>query len=385
MVTLLSRLFIRTDDEQQVRKAYGTLCSLLGIMLNIMLFIGKYFAGVISGSIAITADAFNNLSDAGSSFITLVGFWFAGMKPDPEHPFGHGRFEYISGFVISIVILFMGAELMQSSIKKIINPEPVEGGTLAMVILLVSICVKLYMCFYNHRIGKRIDSSAMKATALDSLSDSVATTVVLISMLLARFLGVNVDGICGAAVALFILCAGCNAAKDTMNPLLGTPPEKEFVEEIERLVMAHDMVSGIHDLVVHNYGPGRVMISLHAEIPGDGNIYHIHEEIDGIERELKEKLGCEAVIHMDPIETDNQVVNGMKVKMEAAVRQIHEGITIHDFRMVQGPSRTNLIFDIVVPYELKLTQEELVAAVQKKAFEINENYIVIITVDKAYI
>ena len=225
----------------------------------------------------------------------------------------------------------------------------------------------------------------MKATAVDSLSDSVATAVVLISMLVMKFWGINVDGICGSVVALFILYAGYNAAKDTMDPLLGTPPKKEFVAEIEELVMAHELVTGIHDLVVHNYGPGRVMISLHAEVPGNGDIYLIHDEIDAIERELKEKLGCEAVIHMDPIETDNQVVNEVKGKMAAAITQIHNGITLHDFRMVQGPTRTNLIFDIVVPYEVKMTADEVIEAVQKKAFEINENYYVVITVDKAYI
>ncbi len=385
MITLLSKIFIKEKDERIVRKAYGTLCSMLGILLNILLFAGKYFAGVISGSIAITADAFNNLSDAGSSFITLIGFWFAGKKPDPEHPFGHGRFEYISGFVISIVILFMGVELLQSSIMKIVSPEPVDGSTLSMVILVIAICVKLYMCFYNSRIGKRIDSAAMRATAVDSFSDSVATLVVLISMFALRFWGINVDGICGSVVALFILYAGYNAAKDTIDPLLGTPPKKEFVEEIEQLVMAHDMVTGIHDLVVHNYGPGRVMISLHAEVPGDINIYLIHDEIDIIERELKDKLGCEAVIHMDPIETDNAIVIEVKNKMAEAVKQIHEGISLHDFRMVQGPTRTNLIFDIVLPYEVKLPQERVISLIQEKASGINENYYVVITVDKAYV
>lgn len=384
MVTLLSRIFIK-DGEGDTRKAYGSLCSILGIVLNILLFAGKYAVGVISGSIAITADAFNNLSDAGSSFITLVGFRFAGKKPDLEHPFGHGRFEYISGFVVSVIIIVMGLELGHSSIIKIIKPEAVDTSIAAIIVLLASIGVKIYMYAYNRHIGNKIDSAAMKATAVDSLSDTVTTTVVLISVLLCRFFNINIDGICGVVVACFILYAGYGAAKDTISPLLGKAPDENFVQEIEDTVMAHPHVLGIHDLVVHDYGPGRVMISLHAEVPGDGDIYELHEEIDNIEREIRSSLGCEAVIHMDPIDRNNGELKHIKACMTEKVFNIDPSMSIHDFRMVRGKERINLIFDVVVPYGYKGTKEELINKLQQAATELDERYHVIVDIDRAYV
>ncbi len=384
MVTLLSRIFIK-DGEGDIRKAYGSLCSILGIVLNILLFAGKYTVGVISGSIAITADAFNNLSDAGSSFITLVGFRFAGKKPDLEHPFGHGRFEYISGFVVSVIIIVMGLELGHSSIIKIIKPEAVDTSIAAIIVLLASISIKMYMCIYNRRIGNKIDSAAMKATAIDSLSDTVTTTVVLISVLLCRFFDINIDGICGVVVACFILYAGYGAAKDTISPLLGKAPDESFVHKIEDTVMAHPHVLGIHDLVVHDYGPGRVMISLHAEVPGDGDIFELHEEIDNIERELKGSLGCEAVIHMDPIDRNNGELKHIKACMNEKIFNIDPSLSIHDFRMVSGKERINLIFDVVVPYGYKGTKEELIEKIQQAATELDERYRVIVDIDRAYV
>lgn len=385
MITILSNIFMKGKEGAARRKAYGTLCSIVGILFNICLFAGKYFAGVISGSVAITADAFNNLSDAGSSFITLVGFLFAGKKPDPDHPFGHGRFEYISGFVVSIAILLMGFELLKTSIVKIIHPEPVDTSLVAMGILIASIFVKMYMAFYNYSIGRKIDSAAMRATGADSLSDTVATTVVLIAMLVMRFTGANIDGICGVFVAFFILYAGFSAAKDTLDPLLGLAPEKEVVEQIEKIVLANDEVKGIHDLVVHDYGPGRLMISLHAEVPGNHDIFEIHDTIDHIERELNEKLCCESVIHMDPIETDNEEVAKMKSIVAERVKEIDEQMTIHDFRMVSGPTHTNLIFDAVMPFGLKMSREE----VKKKIEDIVENmdgdYSAVVQIDQGYV
>ena len=385
MIRLLAHIFIKNKDSGKERKLYGTLCSIVGIVLNVLLFAGKYFAGVISGSVAITADAFNNLSDAGSSFITLVGFIFAGKKPDPDHPFGHGRFEYISGFVVSIAIILMGFELFKSSISKIITPEPVDTGYLAMGILVVSILIKLYMSFYNSRIGKKIDSAAMQATALDSLSDSIATTVVLISMLVMRFAGINIDGYCGLLVALFILYAGYKAAKDTIDPLLGFPPEKEFVEQIENIVMSHDQIVGIHDLVVHDYGPGRRMISLHAEVPGNGHMFEMHDLIDLIERELNEKMQCRTVIHMDPIETDNEEVARMKQEIATLVKGIDERITIHDFRMVTGPTHTNLIFDAVVPFEVERSADEVKREIEQMVRNIDSKYFAVVEIDRSYV
>ena len=385
MITILSNIFIKNKEDSASRKIYGTRCSIVGIFLNVCLFAGKYFAGIISGSVAITADAFNNLSDAGSSFITLVGFLFAGKEPDPDHPFGHGRFEYISGFVVSLAILLMGFELLKSSIGKILHPQAVDTSTLAMGILLVSIAVKLYMAFYNHTVGKKIDSAAMEATAADSLSDSVATAVVFIAMLVMRFAGINIDGICGVLVALFILYAGISAAKDTLNPLLGLAPDKEFVQQIEEIVTAHEEVTGMHDLVVHDYGPGRCMISLHAEVPGDKNIFDLHDAIDRIERELHEKLGCEAVIHMDPIETNNAEITRMKEIVAKTVKQIDPKISIHDFRMVSGPTHTNLIFDAVVPFELRMSKEEVQQNIEHLVEELDGNYFAVVQIDQSYV
>ncbi|MBP3501240.1 MAG: cation transporter, partial [Oscillospiraceae bacterium] len=301
MITLLSRWFIRDRDhvtDPAVRRAYGQLCGLTGIGLNVLLFIGKFLAGTISGSIAITADAFNNLSDAGSSVITLLGFRLAGRKPDPEHPFGHGRIEYISGLIVSGLILLMGAELAKTSFDKILHPAAVDFSVIAMVILAVSILVKLYMSLYNRQIGKKINSAAMAATAADSISDAISTSAVLAAMLVAKFSGLMIDGYVGMIVAVLILISGVKAAKETIAPLLGQAPETEFVQQIERIVMSHPPICGIHDLVVHDYGPGRVMISLHAEVPAGGDMLELHDVIDNAEIALRRELNCEAVIHM---------------------------------------------------------------------------------------
>ena len=323
MISLLAKWFIPNREntaDAAVRRAYGQLCGLVGIALNILLFAGKFFAGTLSGSIAITADAFNNLSDAGSSVVTLLGFRLAGKKPDPEHPFGHGRMEYLSGLVVSALILLMGVELAKSSFQKILHPEAVEFSVAAVVILLASIAVKLYMSVYNRTIGKKINSAAMVATGIDSLSDTISTVAVLIAMV----------------VALFILYSACRAAMETVSPLLGQAPEEEFVQRICELVLAHEEVCGIHDLVVHDYGPGRVMISLHAEVPSNGDILELHDMIDGIEMELRQQLDCEAVIHMDPIVTDDALTTEMRIKTAALVKEVDERATIHDFRMVIG-------------------------------------------------
>lgn len=362
MIDLLARLFIRNYQQladPAVRRAYGSLCCILGICLNVLLFAGKYFAGLLSASIAITADAFNNLSDAGSSLVTLLGFRLGGKKPDPEHPFGHGRLEYISGLVVSGLILLMGMELLRSSIQKIVDPQPIESSPLVLIILVVSVLVKVYMFIYNSRTGRRIDSAAMRATGMDSLSDCIATTVVLLAMLIARYTGLQVDGWAGILVSAFIVWAGFNAAKDTISPLLGSPPAQELIDRIEDIVMAHDEVSGIHDLVVHDYGPGRLMISLHAEVSGDGDIYELHDAIDSIEQELNRELGGETVIHMDPVAVDDERVNSVRHELSSLLReQLDERVTIHDFRMVQGPTHINLIFDAVLPYDIKLTDKE---------------------------
>lgn len=388
MIRLLAGLFIKNKEQMEkpeVRRAYGMLCSIVGIALNVVLFGGKYLAGVLSGSIAITADAFNNLSDAGSSVITLVGFKFSGMKPDKDHPFGHGRIEYLSGLGVAMLIVLMGFELFKSAIGKIMNPEPVETSVLTVAILGISVCVKLYMSFYNRSIGNKIDSEAMKATATDCLSDSVATSAVLISMLAAYFTGVMIDGWCGLVVAAMVLYAGYKAAKDTIDPLLGGPPSKEYVNRIRDIVMSHEEIIGIHDLVVHDYGPCRCMISLHGEVPANGDIIALHDLIDHIEKELEEKLGCEAVIHMDPLETDNEIIKEMKHELLTHINSELPGVSIHDFRMVQGPTHTNLIFDAVVPYGASMTNEEIQEALEKLVRKHWEKCFAVVHVEQSYI
>ena len=386
MISLLARLFLKTEgrDEAALRKEYGILCGAVGIALNVLLFAGKFFAGTLSGSIAITADAFNNLSDAGSSFVTLLGFQLAGQKPDSDHPFGHGRIEYLSGLAVSMLILLMGFELAKSSLDKILHPAPVDSSWLVIAILCVSIAVKLYMSFYNRSLGKKLNAPAMLATAADSLSDSVATTAVLIATLVGRFSGLMIDGWCGILVAAFILWSGFNAAKDTVNPLLGTPPTHEFVEQIKELVMAHPAIIGIHDLIVHDYGPGRVMISLHAEVSASGNVLDLHDEIDNVESELREKLGCEAVIHMDPIVTDDGVTGETRKRVASLVHCIDDEINIHDFRMVAGPSHTNVIFDAVVPYGFRLTDSEVEEKIKTAVRTLDGNYFAVVKVERSY-
>ena len=388
MITFLASLFIKDSKnykEPSVRQAYGVLSGAVGIGLNILLFFGKWLAGTISGSIAITADAFNNLSDAGSSIITLIGFRLSGQEPDPEHPFGHGRMEYISGLLVSVAILVMGFELIGSSIGKLRSPEPIESSALVFGILIASILVKLYMFFYNHSLSKKIESAAMKATSVDSLSDTVATTLVLIATLISKYTGLLLDGWFGILVGLFILYTGGSTLKETIDLLLGQPPKQEFIDEVKEIVLGHSMVHGVHDLIVHDYGPGRVMISLHAEVDVNGDIQDIHEQIDHIEHELQEKLHCSATIHMDPIITDDKEVLAMKAKVEEMVHFLDESFSMHDFRMVKGSTRTNLIFDVEVPRKTSYTDNEIVNWLKERIHELpGSKYFAVIQIDHEY-
>ena len=388
MITFMASLFIKDSKnykEPSVRQAYGVLSGAVGIGLNILLFFGKWLAGTISGSIAITADAFNNLSDAGSSIITLIGFRLSGQEPDPEHPFGHGRMEYISGLLVSVAILVMGFELIGSSIGKLRSPEPIESSALVFGILIASILVKLYMFFYNHSLSKKIESAAMKATSVDSLSDTVATTLVLIATLISRYTGLLLDGWFGILVGLFILYTGGSTLKETIDLLLGQPPKQEFIDEVKEIVLGHSMVHGVHDLIVHDYGPGRVMISLHAEVDVNGDIQDIHEQIDHIEHELQEKLHCSATIHMDPIVTDDKEVLAMKAKVEEMVHFLDESFSMHDFRMVKGSTRTNLIFDVEVPRKTSYTDNEIVNWLKERIHELpGSKYFAVIQIDHEY-
>ena len=388
MITFLASLFIKDSKnykEPSVRQAYGVLSGAVGIGLNILLFFGKWLAGTISGSIAIIADAFNNLSDAGSSIITLIGFRLSGQEPDPEHPVGHGRMEYISGLLVSVAILVMGFELIGSSIGKLRSPEPIESSALVFGILIASILVKLYMFFYNHSLSKKIESAAMKATSVDSLSDTVATTLVLIATLISKYTGLLLDGWFGILVGLFILYTGGSTLKETIDLLLGQPPKQEFIDEVKEIVLGHSMVHGVHDLIVHDYGPGRVMISLHAEVDVNGDIQDIHEQIDHIEHELQEKLHCSATIHMDPIVTDDKEVLAMKAKVEEMVHFLDESFSMHDFRMVKGSTRTNLIFDVEVPRKTSYTDNEIVNWLKERIHELpGSKYFAVIQIDHEY-
>ncbi len=388
MINLLARLFIKDRENYKdpaVRTGYGLLCSALGIALNILLFAGKYIAGIVSGSVAIAADAVNNLSDAGSSLISLFGFRLASKKPDPDHPFGHGRIEYLSGLAVSVLIILMGIELGKSSVEKIISPEPVSAGLLSVGILIVSIAVKVYMWAYNRSVGKKISSAAMTATATDSLSDTVSTAIVLLSMLISHFFHVNIDGWVGVLVAIFILRAGYMAAKDTLSPLLGKAPDRELVEDIEKLVMSCPQVCGIHDLIVHDYGPGRLIVSLHAEVDGSGDIYELHDAIDNLERDLKQKLSCLAVVHMDPIDLRDEVSAAAREAVAEMVKGIDSRITIHDFRMVPGKTHTNYIFDAVLPMDMPVSDEDAEKMIEKAVREHFPNCYGVVNIDRNFV
>ena len=386
MITLLAKRLIPNHEntsDAAVRQAYGSLCGFMGIFLNLLLFGGKYMAGVLAGSVAVMADAFNNLADAGSSIIALLGMRLAGMKPDPDHPFGHGRVEYLTGVAVSIMIILVGFELGRDSLAQIKSPSPMDASWLAIGILVASILVKFYIFAYNRSIGKKINAPAMIATAADSLSDCISTAVVLVSMLLARFFGINVDGWCGLAVAAFILYAGIKSTLETISPLLGSAPDPEFVEQIETIVLSYDEIVNIHDLVVHDYGPGRCMITLHAEVPGDGDIYLLHDAIDSAEMELQEKLGCMATIHMDPISVNDEKIAALRLQTALFASELHESISIHDFRMVEGPTHTNVIFDAVLPYDVKMTPVELKGKLSDFISAMPNHYAVI-TIDRPY-
>ena len=386
MVAVLAKMLgFEELAPDKKRSAYGKLCGMVGIALNILLFAGKFIAGLISNSIAITADAFNNLSDAGSSLVTLIGFKLAEQKPDSDHPFGHGRMEYLSGLIVSAVILMMGFELVKDSVDKILHPTGVDFSIVVLFILVVSILGKCYMAWYNYRYGKRFESSTLRATAVDSLSDCVSTTVVLIATVVGHYTDVQIDGFCGVAVGVLIFVAGINAAKETLSPLLGEAPDPEFVDQIEEMVLNFDKESviGIHDLIVHDYGPGRRIISLHAEVPAEGNMMSLHDVIDNLEMKLRAELGCLTTIHMDPVVTTDERVTELKEKCMLLVKEIGESLSLHDFRVVFGETHTNMIFDVVVPFEFYLSDTETMKMIQKKVSEqIGKNYFVVITIDK---
>lgn len=387
MTSLLLKLFVKNykdTSDNTVREKYGVLGGTVGIVTNIILACAKLIIGTFSGSISITADAVNNFSDAGSSIITLIGFKMANKPADTSHPFGHGRIEYISGLIVAFIVLIFGVELMKSSVERIINPTEIIYSTWAIVVLVLSIAGKLWLGLFNRKLGKAINSTAMTAVFTDCLSDSGATFVTIISMLLARFAGLNIDGILGTIVAVIIIIAGINIIKDTLSPLLGEAPDKELVENLAETILSFDKVVGIHDLIIHNYGSVKTFGSVHVEVPADEDVLLTHEIMDNIELKIKKKFGIELVAHCDPIETNNESVSQQKTMLIEIIRKINEKLTIHDFRMVSGPTHTNLIFDVVVPYDVKMSEEEAITKISKKVKEHNPQCNCVITVDRDY-
>lgn len=387
MTDLLAKLFIKdykNVDDPKVRSAYGELSGVVGIVCNFILAIAKFIVGVISGSVTISADAANNLSDAGSSVITLAGFRLSKRPADKNHPYGHGRFEYITALIVSFLILLMGVELLKSSIDKILHPEPITFSVAALVVLLLSIAAKLWLAFFNNKIGKKINSSATKAAARDSLSDTAATTVALISLIISKFTDVPVDGWFSIIVSLFIFWAGFDVLKETIGLLLGKPPEQEFLDEIEAEILSYDGVIGVHDLIVHDYGPGRSFASAHAEVPSNISIMQSHDTIDLIERDLQKKYGLLISIHLDPIVIDDEKVTALKERCKALIMEIDSRLTLHDFRMVEGPTHTNVIFDVVAPAGYSKSDKDLTREINEKLSKIDERYFAVITVDHAF-
>lgn len=387
MTELLLRHFVRDYQDTQspeVRERYGTLSGTTGIVLNILLCAGKFIAGLLTGAVSVTADAFNNLSDAASSLVTLVGFRLAGQAADEDHPYGHGRMEYLAGLAVSAAILLVGVELAKGALEKILHPEAVRFSWLSVGILCASIAVKLWMYLFNKKLSRRISSAAMAATAADSLSDCVATGAVLLGLLVGHFAQVSIDGWVGVVVAAFVLRAGWEAAKDTVDPLLGKAPDPELVEGIRQTVLSHPEIAGVHDLMVHDYGPGHVMASLHAEVSIDADMAATHDVIDNVERELAEKFRLIATIHMDPIVTDDEHINAIRADILSLAQQLDPAMTLHDFRMTEGPSHTNLIFDVVVPRSCPLSDDEVRRELARLAREKDPKYLTVVQVDHPY-
>ena len=381
------RKLLKSGDppySAETRRKFGVLSGSVGIMLNLLLFAGKLTVALLSGSVAIIADAFNNLSDAASSVVTIVGFKLSGKKADLQHPFGHGRFEYISGFIVSIVIILVGFELAKSSIAGIITPKQIEFSAITVIMLVVSMFVKLYMALYNLKLSKVFDSATMNAVMQDSRNDVLATGAVLISLLITHFTALSLDSYAGLLVSLFILYSGAMSAKDTLAPLLGTPPSQELVADIEKIVMSHSVIVGMHDLVVHDYGPGRRIISLHAEVPSSIQVFEAHSVIDDIENELEDALGCEAVIHFDPIDTNDEELKRLKEIVEGIVKKIDDTLLIHDFRYVPGETHTNLIFDIVVGFGCATCDDDLKKQISDEVLRLLPNHYCVIKCDRAY-
>jgi len=386
MIQTIIRFGLRGGNpkDPDVRRRCGTLSGCVGIGFNLILFLSKLLAGLLTHSVAMVADALNNLSDAATSVVTLIGFRLAGQEADEDHPFGHGRIEYVAGLIIALAILLMAFEVGSSALDALLHPQDTQFSLPAMIILGAAIAAKLWLFFFNRALGRTIGSATMEATAADSLSDTLSTGVVLLSALVNHFFELQVDGLAGLLVTVFIVKAGWDAARETLDPLLGRPMDPDLAADIDKLVMSHPYILGIHDLVYHDYGPGRAMMSFHAEVPADGDFLAIHDMIDHIERELKAKHRIETVIHMDPILQDEST-RALREQVAELAKEMDPRLTIHDFRITPGPAHTNLIFDVVVPYNFSLSDAQVRTQLTEKIKNLSLRYFPVIEVDRDYV
>ena len=388
MTRFLIKLFVKNDKDvgsSSVRSAYLLMSSIVGILINCLLFIFKLLVGVLSTSVSIVADAFNNISDAGSSIVALVGVKMSNKHADKKHPLGHGRIEYISAFIVAIFIVFIAFELFKSSLDRILNPATVDYGRLALIVLGASILVKLWLFVFYNKIAKKINSQVLKATALDSISDVVASSVVLLCAVITKAFSINIDGYAGLLVAGLIFFAGVKSAKETIAILLGHSPDPKMITEIFEFVKSYEEVVNIHDVMVHDYGPGCQIISFHAEVPADSDFCAVHDVIDEIERDMQAKFGYIVTIHLDPIEINDERVNKMRAFTEEIVKTIDRSFTIHDFRMTFGGNHTNLIFDLVIPVDCKMSDEEVKLLISKSIHEKDASYFAVIKVEHPFV
>ena len=387
MTNLLINLFIKDKNvkDTKVRTKYGTLSSITGIIVNFILSIVKVVIGVISNSMSIISDGLNNITDAGSSVITMIGFKMSQKKVDNDHPWGHGRMEYISAFIVDMLIVLVGIELFKSSVDKIINPTMPDISTVTIIILVIAIIAKLWLFVFYRKIAKIINSEAIKGNAYDSISDVISTFVVLLSAIVAKFANVSIDGYVSILVSIFILFTGFKALKETVDILLGTKPDPELVEGIEEFTKKYDMIVGIHDMMIHDYGPGRKIVSFHAEVPANSDICMAHDIIDQMEQDIYDEFNCITTIHMDPIEVDDEEINKMRKITEDIVKDINENFSIHDFRMTNGGGRVNLIFDLVIPREEKIDNDKLKKQVQEKIHSKNKKYYAVPKIEHSYV
>ncbi|MEG0170172.1 cation diffusion facilitator family transporter [Anaerorhabdus sp.] len=387
MINFLIQRFVKNYEnvtDETVRSNYGTLSSIVGIVCNVLLFALKFLLGVVSNSIAIMSDAFNNLSDSASCIVTLFGYKLAAKPADKDHPFGHGRIEYIVSFIIAVIILLVGFELFKSSFDKVIHPETVHFSWIVLVSLVLSILIKFWMSFFNRTLGNRINNSAMIATSKDSQNDVIATSATLVALVGSLFTDLPLDGVMGILVSIFVLISGFGIIKSTIDDLIGQPADKEIVDKIRSTIMNQKEILGIHDLIIHNYGPGKMIGSVHVEINANQNILVIHDIVDEIERKIESDLHIMMTIHMDPIEQDNQVVNEYKNIVTGILDRIDSSLSMHDFRIVSGPTHTNLIFDVLIPYESLIKEEELKKEIDAAISNLMSNVYTVITFDRGY-